>query len=57
LITIRASQVPNLASPQKSVEGGEGADIGILKDVLGIEVIAHNTARDPVEPPVLLFNE
>jgi hypothetical protein len=41
----------------KSIETREGADIDFLKPVFGVGVIAHDAARDAVEPPVMLLDE
>ena len=32
---------------------GEGADIGVLHDVLGLAVVAQDAARQPIEPAVV----
>ncbi|MGY4434792.1 hypothetical protein ACVWWO_007269 [Bradyrhizobium sp. F1.13.1] len=37
----------------KTVEMGEGADIGFLNDILGFAVAAQNSARQTIEPAIV----
>jgi hypothetical protein len=39
------------------IEMGEGPDIGLLHDILGLAVIAHDAARDPVEPLIVCLDD
>jgi hypothetical protein len=41
----------------KSIQAGEGANIGLLKHVLRVGVIAHDAARDAVELPIMMLDE
>jgi hypothetical protein len=55
-MTIRASHVPNRASPRNPSRPA-GVDVGFLKHVFGVGVIAHDAACNSVKAPVMLLNE
>ena len=56
-IAIRDSQVAQAEIAAKAVQMREGADVGLLHDVLGLAVVAQDAAGEAVEPAVVRLHD
>ena len=56
-MAMRASQVASARIAAKTVEMGEGPDIGLLHHILGLAVVAQDAAGEPVEPAVVRLHD
>ena len=56
-MAIRDSQVDEAGIAAKTFQMREGADVGLLHDVLGLAVVAQDAAGEPVEPAVVRLHD